>query len=695
MNAARPRSKIRAFLRRCAIAAGLAVAAIVAVAAVVWHASPFPIDRLERRPTSPRVTARDGSTLLAVVGRDDQWRLPVPLGRMSPRLIDATVAVEDARFRSHRGVDPLAVVRAAGRNLTAGRIVSGASTITMQVCRMIDDRPRSWRSKVIEAFRALQLERLRDKDTILEAYLNIAPYGGNIRGVEAASLACFDKHATDLSLAEAALLAGLPQSPSAYRPDRHSDAARRRRNVVLAWMVERGTISQAQYDIASAEPVLLSRHRPADLAPHAANLALQRRPNGGQTTIDPAIQREATRLAVEYVGTLPPGSDVTVVVIDIARSDIVAMVGSCDAGNPVDGQINGAMARRSPGSALKPFIYAAAFETRLLNDQSIVYDVPIHRAGWSPTNFDGRFAGELTVAEALRRSLNVPAILVAEAVGLTRCLGQIEAVGIRLPKDAAERGGLAVVVGAIEVSLLDLVNGYATLGRGGIRATPRLFVDEPVDGVRVLSSDTCRLLDDILSSRRRIPHARDDGAYRDIPWFMWKTGTSSGRRDAWAAGHNGRFAAGVWVGRFSGVGSEAYVGAEAAEPMLARLFMVPGMRNDTDPGLPVRWPAKTVLHCSENDTAPLRILKPHDGGAFVAVGGRAVIHPCVNRASDRMVWFLNGALLSTADANRLVLGVGSYELRCVEESTGAMSAIRFTVCSEALSFAGSDRGSGR
>ncbi|MBN1343281.1 MAG: transglycosylase domain-containing protein [Phycisphaerae bacterium] len=738
--------------RRLAIAAGAAVIAAVAVLAITWRAYPFPLDRLERWPASPLVTARDGTTLLTLVGDDDHWRFPVPLDQMSPWLPLATKAVEDERFDSHPGVDPIALVRAIGQNLSAARVVSGASTLTMQICRMMDDRPRTLRAKLVESFRALQLERRQDKNAILETYLNIAPYGGNVRGVEAASLVYFGKRSADLSLAEAALLAGLPQSPSRYRPDRHPDRAKRRRNVVLARMLETGAITEPQRAAASDEPVALSRPQPSRLAPHTAWLALHRRPAGGQTTIDPDIQRAAASLAHEHAATLPDGSDLAVVVIDIATADVVAMIGSANVADPTDGQVNGAVAPRSPGSALKPFVYAAAFETQSLNDESTVYDVPIHRAGWSPTNFDGRFAGELPAAEALRRSLNVPAILVAESTGLARCIGQIEAVGVKLPDDARQRGGLAVVVGAVEVTLLDLTNAYATLARTGIRKAPRLFLDDPTDtpgdppaqtassGVashRLVSSgvarvrtktelplsectpskmrhrtsarppaapcsvpcqnahpplsrvtpnatpnafaenaasalepNVCRMIDDILSSRRRRPAGTADLDPRQIPWFMWKTGTSSGRRDAWAVGHNHRFAIGVWVGRFSGLGSPTFVGAQAAEPLLARLFAQPALRNDQDPTPPTRWPARTTLRPPDSQDQPLRIATPHNGATFIAIDGESVIHPKANRPAP-LTWFLNGTLLPPAQANRLVLPPGHYTLQCVDVRGGS------------------------
>jgi len=644
---------------------------------ILWHISPFPQSVLDQWPASPVVTDRNGDILLSVVGRDDQWRFPVPLERISPWLIQATIAIEDERFESHAGVDPIAVLRAAGQNLAAFRTVSGASTLTMQVCRMMDNRPRGLAAKAIESFRALQLERVRDKKQILETYLNIAPYSRNYRGVEAASLAYFGKKAVDLSLSEAALLVALPQSPNRYRPDRRPGATRQRRNYILQRMQELGMITPEQATLAAAAPVMLARPTTTTAASHAAWMALLRRPAGGRTTITRSIQAEVDRLAGDYLRRMPAGSQAAIVVLDIAKNEIVAMLGAANADDPVAAEVNGAQALRSPGSALKPFIYAAAFEAGLISDQSTVYDVPIERTGWSPANFDRQFSGELPAADALRRSLNVPAILVAEATGLTRCLGLVEACGIGLPRDVQTRGGLAVVVGATEVTLLDLVNGYATIGRGGIRCTPRLFADEKSDAVRVLSEEVCAVIDDILSSRRRTPRGMLDRDERTIPWFMWKTGTSSGRRDAWAVGHNHRYAIGVWIGRFSGAGSERFVGAEAAEPLLAAMFDLPELRNAQDPPPARPLPAAPPLAPPVELAGLPHITSPAANGRYLAMNGEAII-PVRATPAAGLNWFLNGLSLDEQKAQRLVLKPGQYELRCTS-SAGLSTAVEFTV----------------
>jgi len=652
------------------------VTAIAALAAA-WRLWPFPVERLRQWSASPAVYDARGRTLLCVVGPDEQWRYPVSVGDVSPWLVQATIAVEDERFRGHPGVDAIAVLRAVGQNIWAGRIVSGASTLDMQVCRMMDNRPRTCGAKIVEAFRALQLNRLLTKEQILEAYLNVAPYGGNVRGVEAASLRYFGKRAKDLSLAEASLLAGLPQSPSRYRPDRHWDAARRRQRVVLHGMFRKGLICGRQLADALACPLSI-RQSPRDLhAIHASFLALKHRPQGGRTTIDLDIQTHVERLSVTHLAALPEGTEAAVVVIDVARSAIVAMLGSGDSSDPVDGQVNGVLAKRSPGSALKPFLYATAFEAERLNGESVVYDVPIARGAWTPSNFDGTHVEQISAAEALRRSLNVPAILVAEGIGLARCCGTLEAAGVHLPTDAQSRGGLALAVGGIEVSLLDLTNAYATLARDGVRRTPRLFADEPSESVRALKPQVCAAISDILSCRQRLPAVSCDGSADRVSWLMWKTGTSSGRRDAWAVGHNRRYAVGVWVGRFRGAGRLEYVGAEAAEPLLCRLFELPQLRADTDPPSPEPIRVARPLNLPRELAQDLRIVSPSMDETFIACGDTAIINASANREGDNL-WFLNGRLDGAGRRRRFVLPPGVYELRCVDPQ-GSSSTVRFTI----------------
>lgn len=667
--------RLKRWVRRLAWVTLVSLLGCVLAFEVTSACLPFPLERLERQPISAVVTAADGRMLLAVVGPDDQWRQPVPIDRMSPWLIKATIAVEDERFYSHVGVDSVAVVRAVGQNIAAGRVQSGASTLTMQVCRMMDDRPRTLKAKAIESFRALQLERLMSKDELLETYLNLAPYGGNLRGVEAASRRYFGKPVNELSLGEAALLAGLPQSPSRYRPDRYPNRAQDRRENVLLRMHELGMITAGQYESARSEPVVCRSSLHETLAPHAAWFALAQRDRGGQLAIEPALQRRFAAIARQHADALPAGADVAVVAIEIETGAVRAMIGSAHPEHPWHGQVNSATAWRSPGSTLKPFVYAAAFDAGRLNADAWVYDVPIQRAGWRPNNFDRAYRGRVDVRQALQESLNVPAILATQQVGLNRCVGLMQACGVRFRLDA-QAAGLAAVTGAAEVRLIDLTNAYATLGRGGVRMPWRLFADEPTVRHRVLRSQVCDALDAILSSHARRPHGLEDIAAADTPWFVWKTGTSSARRDAWAVGHNGRYAIGVWVGRSDGGAHEAFVGRKAAEPLLARLFVEGMVRNERIPQTPAPLRVDRPLPPPREWQGELAILNPSREAVYVAVSGEVVVRPRVQADGDDLTWFLNGRRVESAD--RLTLGRGVYNLRVVDRA-GQHDAVRFRV----------------
>jgi len=658
------RRRLRVFAYAIAAAFSLCLGAF----AVAWVVLPGTPEGVLNPPASAAVTDASGCLLMQTVARDDQWRFPVPLSEISPWLIQATIAVEDERFASHPGVDPIAAARAALQNLSSLRIRSGASTLTMQLVRMADPRPRSWWAKAAQTVQALKLDRRLDKDAQLACYFNLAPYGGNICGAEAASRIYFNKHAADLTLAEAALLAGLPQSPSRYRPDRHPDRALARRSVVLGRMLELAMISSHQYEAAQSEPVRLADPPPANIAPHFADMVAARRATGGATRLRRALQLDMNRLAEGHVRSLPNGSDAAIVVIEIATGDVVALVGGTREHDPRTGRVNGATARRSPGSALKPFIYAAAMDAGMLDPQTLVYDIPIDRDGWTPDNFDRVNLGPLPAAQALRRSRNVPAILISEAVGPPRCAGLLEALGVRISLGRTEAAGLALATGAVEVSLLDLTNAYAAIGRGGEYVAPRIFDDDPLVARPALSQRACDALDEMLSCTLRRPRVADEQEPGETAWFMWKTGTSSGRRDAWAVGHNRHFAAGVWIGRLEGGGHTAQVGARAAEPLLARIFALPAIRNDQPPPPAATWHAARPMPAPPELDAPLQILSPTADATFIATGGPAAIPIRANRALETAVWFLDGRMIRLF-GERTVLDAepGRHELTCRDD----------------------------
>lgn len=544
-------------------------------------------------PHAQIVVDRHGGWLRAYSSDDGRrtWRVPITRDALPDSLVHAVISFEDRRFRRHFGIDPIAAGRALFDNARAGRVVSGASTLTMQVARMLRRRPRTLRAKVVEAFVAVQLEMHMSKDEILTAYLNLAPYGGNIEGVGAASWFYYGKPVSQLRPDESAALAAIPNAPNRLRPDRDKDALRIRRNDVLTRMASDGLISADEAEAARALPILAERRAVPFGAPHLAGLLHRREPRATtiQTTIDPEIQRSAERLLEHHIRGLESKgiANGAVVIIENETRAVRAWVGSkafFDLAS--QGQVDGALALRSPGSTLKPFVYAMALDRGLIGLSTLLDDVPIHYQDWSPVNFDGKWRGVVSARDALASSLNVPAVKLAERLepdGLVQFLHRAQLSGFR---DNLERYGLATVLGGCEVSLLELTNLYATLAQGGQHRPPILTagdseVVERAASTTLLSEDAAYLISEILTDVRR-PELPDN--WKDavaMPRLAWKTGTSYGRRDAWSVGYNRQFTVGVWVGNFDGRGVPELVGVQAAAPLLFAIAQVlPGAASD-------------------------------------------------------------------------------------------------------------------
>jgi len=544
---------------------------------------PFPqrhLERLVNPVAAPRVLDREGNVLGAFVAADDSWSFPIVLSDVSPRFLQAIIAVEDKRFYCHDGVDTWAAARAAWSNLTRGRTVSGASTLTMQTVRLLEPRRRTLWSKLVEAFRAWQLEGLRPKADILAAYANLAPFGGNLVGVEAASRAYFGKRSRDLTLAEAALLAGLPQAPARLRPDRYPDRALARRNQVLAQMLACRAITPEEHGRACREPLPNCRFQIADCrlgSPHFAQLVRQKWPGEAviRTTLDPRIQHVAEAAVSEAVDGLRAGgvTNGAVVVIENESAALRAMVGSCDFFAQDGGQVNGATSPRSPGSALKPFTYALAFERGSCLPDTVLGDVPASYTGYEPENYDRDFRGAVTAREALATSLNIPAVRLLREVGHLPLHAFLKQLGLSTLTRDADHYGLALTLGSVEVTLLDLTNAYAALARLGVYRPVRLLEAEPVpEGQRVLSEGAAYLVADVLSDTARLGGKPLWRSARGQMRMAWKTGTSHGHRDAWTVAYTPRHAVGVWLGNFSGRPCRELVGVQAAAPVAARIL---------------------------------------------------------------------------------------------------------------------------
>ena len=427
------------------------------------------------------------------------------------------------------------------------------------------------------------------KDELLEIYLNMLPYGGNIEGIGAAAFLYFDKTPANLSLAEIATLTAIPVRPSDFRPDADPEKCRVRRNRVLAGLLESRVIDRGEYEDAMEEEIPLERQNLPFVAPHFAQYQLERDPRRTaiNSTIDYEIQLFCERIAKQSnFDLMQKGiNNLSIAVIDNARGELLAMVGSPDFHDQAhDGQVNGALAPRSPGSALKPFVYGLAFEQGLISPELKVEDVPVSYGGYSPVNYDKEYHGVVSVREALINSFNIPAVNILSDVGLKRLYDFLEEGGISTLDRKYFEYGLPLILGAAEVNLLELSNLYASLGREGIWKPLVTRLERTRDSVvPLLSPEASFLLSDILSDLQRPELPGSWEFTREMPKIAWKTGTSYGRRDAWTIGYNPRFTVGVWAGNFSGEGSADIVGAEIAAPIMFDIF------NELSKGLEPAW----------------------------------------------------------------------------------------------------------
>lgn len=573
----------------------LGLAALVAVGglstAVADRAVPLVFDRFQDH--SAVVVDREGRLLRAFVTEDGMWRLPAGPADVAPLYLDMLKAYEDRRFDWHPGVDPVAVLRAAGQAVRHGEIVSGASTLTMQAARLLEPRSRDLGGKLAEMLRALQLEWHHDKETVLSVYLTLAPFGGNLEGVRAASLAYFGHEPDSLTAAEAALLVALPQSPTARRPDRHPEAARAARDKVLDRMVTRGVLTAAEAAGAKAEPVPTIRRPLPFLAPHLTETVMVADADGTTaTTLDAPLQEALEDLAGRTLPGLDPQANLAILVAENATGAVRAYIGSADYfADRRAGQVDLVRAVRSPGSTLKPFIYGMAFEDRLAHPDTLIADVPRRFGDYAPTNFDPEYSGDVTVREALIRSLNIPAVTVLDRLGPARLAARLRQAGAPLVlHDPAEPPGLPIALGGVGVSLWDLVTLYAGLANGG--SGPPLAVTGNLDGTSphttLMQPFAAWYVTEVLSDIPP-PSALVDPVFTQFGRrIAYKTGTSYGFRDAWAIGYDARYTVGVWVGRPDGTPSPSRYGRNTAAPVLFQAFdLLPAPGRDVLPTPPV------------------------------------------------------------------------------------------------------------
>ena len=562
---------------------------------------------------------------------------------VSPLLHQAMLTAEDRWFYYHFGINPVSIVTAFYDNIKAGEVVRGGSTITMQLARLMEPKARNIPNKLIEMFRALQLELTYSKSEILNFYFNMLPYGGNIVGTGAASRLYFNKPQDAISLGEAALLAAIPNAPERLRPDRFPERARQARAKILNQLLARRQISEEQWREAMREPIPTKRYALPFNAPHLSRMLVKRNRWNREatadgriyTTIDAKVQKTAARILNEYLSASVVGmagsqshtaSTGAIVVMDTETRQVLAMVGSHDFFDQrASGQVNGTLAPRSPGSTLKPFVYALAMEQGLITPETLLFDVPVNYAGYEPVNYDGTYNGYVTARQALAASLNVPAVNLSARLKDVTLHAFLKQAGLSTLAPS-KKYGLSMVLGGCEVNLLELTTLYAGLANMGEFAPYQIVVSNQQSAIssqqqevfenpgetppqkhasllmasdgfqrfpttipaesqrlkaedysqRLLREETSFIITEMLTASQlpantvKNPEAFESAM--NLPKIAWKTGTSYGHRDAWCIGYSPKLTIGVWLGNFDGKGAPMLSGADAATPILFALF---------------------------------------------------------------------------------------------------------------------------
>lgn len=647
------------------------------------------------------VTAVTDEPLWGFLAPDGRWRLSLSTRDVDPKFLDLLVAYEDKRFYDHVGVDPLALLRTLVEVASSGRVVSGGSTLTMQVVRLLEPQPRTFGAKVDQILKAIKIERIHSKKDILEIYLALAPYGGNIEGLRAASLMYLGKEPKRLSFGEAALFTALPQSPEHLRPDRNPVAARAARDHVLEALVRRKVVDPRVAARAVAE-VVPARVRPLTfLAPHLAKRALERsqaREEVVRSTVEWRLQERVERLSTRALAHLDSGVSIAIIVIRNRDTSVAAYLSGIELkSHERSGHVDLVQAIRSPGSTLKPFIYALAFNSLIVHPETVISDQAIDIGGYRPENSDGKFAGDLSARQSLIRSRNTSAVLLLEKIGAGKFLTMFREVGRPLSLPSLDGGpGLAVALGGVGISLEQLTSLYTAFPNdgqlGALRfrnddtAAPRLRFLEPY-GARA----TADVLADVPPPLGYARQAAADGGRR----IGFKTGTSYGFRDAWAVGFDALHTVGIWVGRPDGASHLGAYGITSAAPLLLQVFdLLPTPANDVRPAHVDLGPLTSQRELPHRlirlegtkamESRPLEVAFPRNGSqifadrrpgapvelALVAAGGKPPYR-----------WMLAGVLQSPSDVpiqNWLIEGRGQFDVSVID-AKGSLAEASFWV----------------
>ncbi|MBF8727142.1 peptidoglycan glycosyltransferase PbpC [Pseudomonas putida] len=622
------------------------VIGVVALMGLLWLSDriwplPMPSDDLARV-----VLAEDGTPLWRFADADGVWRYPVSPEQVSPLYLQALLTYEDRWFYRHLGVNPMALVRAAWLNARGGRVVSGGSTLSMQVARLLDPHDRTVAGKLRQLWRTLQLEWHLSKREILQIYLDRAPFGGTLQGVAAASWAYLGKSPLHLTPSEAALLAVLPQAPSRLRPDRHPERAERARNKVLQRLAQYQVWPEQRLREAAEEPLVLAPRQEPALAPLLARrLNTPGSPPLIRTTVDAGLQRRLEDLLLGWRARLPERTSAAILVVDAQTMAVRAYLGSVDLTDARRfGHVDMVRALRSPGSTLKPFLYGLAMDDGLIHSESLLQDVPRRYGDYRPGNFSSGFSGPVSASSALALSLNLPAVQLLEAYGPKRFAAQLRMGGLPLTLPPLAEPNLSLILGGAGSRLEDLVGGYAALAREGRSAQVRLQPQAPLVEHRLMSPGAAWIIRRILSGQAR-PDRDPHAELVRRPQLAWKTGTSYGFRDAWSIGVGPRYLIGVWIGRPDGTPVAGQFGLASAAPLMLQVHDLLSNR-DSQRGL----------------EAPVQRTPANVGVAAICWPlGQAMSRQDGNCRRQRFAWTLDGTVPPTLQAADQPLGLGLRE----------------------------------
>ena len=565
----------------------------------------FPLkDKIEY---STIITDKNGEVINAYLTKDQKWRMKTELNEISPLLRKTIIAKEDKYFYYHPGVNPFAVIRASIKNIFRLKRTSGASTITMQVARALKPGKRNIGNKFIEMFRAFQLEWKYSKDEILQMYLNLVPYGGNLEGVKAASLLYFSKNPDHLSLAEITALSIIPNRPSSLVIGKNNDLIIQERNRWLRKFANDKVFTGKEIEDALAEPLTAARSTVPHFARHLSNKLFKKGDYYYKTHLDLNTQLKTEKLLEDYIRTqrLRNINNGSVIIINNKSHHVIAYVGSANFNDTTDGgQVNGAAAIRQPGSTLKPLLYALCMDEGILTPKMVMNDVAVNYAGYAPENYDEKYNGYVTAEYALEHSLNIPAVNELRILGKDKLVQKLSACGFNQIQKDKNKLGLSMILGGCGTTLEELTGLFSAFANEGKYISPSYSDKDTLHKkVNVVSPEAAYMINDILSKVNRPDFPLNWQSTERMPKIAWKTGTSYGRKDAWSIGYNKNYTVGVWVGNFSGVGVPDLSGSNTATPLLFKIF------NTIDYDSDEEWftqpkDCETRMVCSETGLLP-------------------------------------------------------------------------------------------